>query len=192
MVKCVILACCLAFVCLTAMAASPTEQLQAQLQQLQSFQAKFTQTLRDAQGVERDHSAGRVWLQRPGKFRWHTSTPTEQIIVANGDQLWIYDVDLAQVIKQPIDKQSRSNPASLLSQASKTLASQYDIKKTVAASRVCARATISRISLTPANTAEIVSKCPPAASANKRAKVVLPVPGGPHRIIECKCPCTTA
>ena len=37
-------------------------------------------------------------------------------------------------------------------------------------------------SATPENTAEICSKCSSVASANSRATVVLPVPGGPQKI----------
>ena len=49
-----------------------------------------------------------------------------------------------------------------------------------------------RISLTPESTAENGTKRAPATSASRRASVVLPVPGGPHRIIECSAPCSSA
>ena len=52
----------------------------------------------------------------------------------------------------------------------------------------CARSTASRISLTPPSTAEMAMNCASNASAIRRASVVLPVPGGPHRIIECSRP----
>ena len=51
-----------------------------------------------------------------------------------------------------------------------------------------ARATASRMSLTPASTAEIAMNSALNASAMRRASVVLPTPGGPHRIIECGLP----
>ena len=55
-----------------------------------------------------------------------------------------------------------------------------------------ARATASRISLTPARTAEIATNSASKASAISRASVVLPMPGGPHRIIECGLPASKA
>src|SRR5690242_8931274 len=55
-----------------------------------------------------------------------------------------------------------------------------------------ARATASRMSLTPASTAEIATKSALNASAIRRASVVLPTPGGPHRIIECGLPAANA
>lgn len=47
-----------------------------------------------------------------------------------------------------------------------------------------ARSTASRIAFTPANTAEIWMKSALKWCAIRRARVVLPTPGGPHRIIE--------
>src|SRR5689334_19489420 len=55
-----------------------------------------------------------------------------------------------------------------------------------------ARDTASRMSLTPASTAEIATKSAWNASAISRASVVLPTPGGPHRIIECGLPAANA
>src|SRR5499427_1724039 len=60
------------------------------------------------------------------------------------------------------------------------------------ASAALACATASRISLTPASTAEIAMKSAWNASAIKRARVVLPEPGGPQRIIECGLPAAKA
>src|SRR5262245_50821308 len=56
----------------------------------------------------------------------------------------------------------------------------------------CARSTASRMSFTPPSTAEIATKSRPKASAISRASVVLPTPGGPHRIIECGRPDSNA
>ncbi len=52
----------------------------------------------------------------------------------------------------------------------------------------CARSTASRMSLTPPSTADMAMNCASNASAIRRASVVLPTPGGPHRIIECSRP----
>src|SRR5699024_10165973 len=55
-----------------------------------------------------------------------------------------------------------------------------------------ASSTASRISLTPDNTADRVIKCASLTCASKRAKVVLPTPGGPHKIIEWNARCSKA
>src|SRR6266446_807964 len=55
-----------------------------------------------------------------------------------------------------------------------------------------ASATTWRISLTPASTAEKGTKRAPATWAMRKASVVLPVPGGPQRIMEWSCPSSSA
>ena len=56
----------------------------------------------------------------------------------------------------------------------------------------CACATASRMSLMPACTADSAMKRASERSAISRASVVLPVPGGPHRINECGWPAAIA
>ncbi|CFV94374.1 Uncharacterised protein [Bordetella pertussis] len=48
--------------------------------------------------------------------------------------------------------------------------------------------TASRMSLTPPSTAEMAMNCASKPSAIRRARVVLPTPGGPQKIIECGRP----
>ena len=58
--------------------------------------------------------------------------------------------------------------------------------------RCCARSITSRTSARPAFTAEASSNAAWAFTASRRASVVLPVPGGPYRIIECGLPSSIA
>src|SRR3569623_1133834 len=59
--------------------------------------------------------------------------------------------------------------------------------------RTClASSTAARTSFTPASTAEMLKNCACTRRAMSRASVVLPVPGGPHRIIEWMRPCSIA
>ncbi len=60
-------------------------------------------------------AAGRLYLQHPGKFRWDYVKPSEQVIVADGKQIWFYDKDLAQANVRDMDTSLASTPASLLS-----------------------------------------------------------------------------
>ena len=55
-----------------------------------------------------------------------------------------------------------------------------------------ASATFSRMSLTPASTAETLMKAASVCAAIIRASVVLPVPGGPQKTIECSRSCVSA
>ena len=78
------------------------------LAKTQTFEANFAQTLRTHEGEVLQQTEGKFFLDRPGKFRWNYKTPYEQVIVSDGERIWIYDVDLEQVTVQ---KQIDSLPA---------------------------------------------------------------------------------
>lgn len=82
---------------------------------LETFQASFEQTVVDSNGEQVQHSEGKVWIQKPGRFRWDYQTPYRQLIVADGNRLWTYDEDLQQATVKPVDDALSSTPAMLLS-----------------------------------------------------------------------------
>jgi outer membrane lipoprotein carrier protein len=82
---------------------------------LNTFQSSFTQTVTDSNGERLQDAQGRVWMQRPGRFRWDYETPYRQLIVADGEHLWTYDEDLEQATVEPVDDALSSTPAMLLS-----------------------------------------------------------------------------
>jgi outer membrane lipoprotein carrier protein len=78
------------------------------LNKTQTIEADFAQVLRTYDGEVLQETEGQFYLSRPGKFRWNYKSPYEQIIVSDGERIWIYDVELQQVTVQ---KQSASLPA---------------------------------------------------------------------------------
>lgn len=82
--------------------------------EVQSLSARFEQSLIDANGDVLDTSSGRVDIRRPGRFRWAYAEPYEQLLVADGLNVWSYDVDLAQVTVKPQAEVLRNTPALLL------------------------------------------------------------------------------
>ncbi len=82
---------------------------------LESIEADFVQTVVDSAGEQIQDSKGRVWIERPGRFRWDYQTPFHQLIVADGKQLWTYDEDLEQATVKELDAALSSTPAMLLS-----------------------------------------------------------------------------
>lgn len=90
-------------------------RLKSFLSEVKSLKADFTQTVLDAQLNTDELSSGTFVLQRPGKFRWNYTEPYEQVIVADGRNLWIYDKTLEQVTVKPQDRSLASSPAMLLS-----------------------------------------------------------------------------
>jgi len=97
--------------------AGPIEKLRAFIEQTRSARAIFTQTVVDSSGQVSQQSSGTVQFQRPGRFRWTYSKPYEQVIVGDGEKLWIYDKDLNQVTQRKLDKALGSSPAALLAGA---------------------------------------------------------------------------
>lgn len=75
----------------------------------------FSQEVLDSQQNVIQRSSGDMWLSRPGKFRWNYLTPYKQVIVADGERVWLYDVDLEQVTVRKIDNVIGNAPALLLS-----------------------------------------------------------------------------
>lgn len=79
-----------------------------------TLSSRFEQTLLDADGSVLDRSAGTLEIQRPGRFRWAIEDPYEQWLIADGLNVWSYDVDLAQVVVKPQSEALASTPALLL------------------------------------------------------------------------------
>ena len=71
-------------------------------------------------------AAGKLYLQKPGKFRWDYSEPSEQLILADGKQIWFYDKDLQQANVRDMDASLANTPAVLLSGGG-SLSSQFDV-----------------------------------------------------------------
>ena len=116
------------FLCHTILAdtLSSADQLTRLLDQFTTLQAQFTQTTTDLNQNVLQMSRGNVMLERPGRFRWDTLQPSHQIVITNGNVLWIYDVDLKQATKQSIENMPM-NPAKLLSGHVATLLKQFSI-----------------------------------------------------------------
>ena len=95
--------------------ASPATDVEKYLSGLASWTADFEQTIDDGHGHVMRSAAGRLYLQRPGRFRWDYSQPSEQLVLADGKQIWFYDKDLAQANVRDMDTSLASTPASLLS-----------------------------------------------------------------------------
>lgn len=74
------------------------------LHDVRTMSARFEQSLIDADDGVVEESGGVLEIQRPGRFRWVYDRPYEQIMVADGLNVWSYDVDLAQVtVKAQLD-----------------------------------------------------------------------------------------
>ena len=84
--------------------------------QINTMQSAFTQQVIDDKGALRQSSSGNVYLSRPGKFRWEYAAPDKHEIVADGKNVWIYDVELDQVTVKPMTQALSAAPIGMLTQ----------------------------------------------------------------------------
>ncbi len=93
-----------------------------------SARAEFQQTVLDAQGHTVQQARGTMEFQRPGRFRWTYAKPYEQLIVGDGEKLWIYDRDLKQVTVRSLGEALGATPAALLA-GSNDLGASFHLKE---------------------------------------------------------------
>ena len=92
-----------------------SEKLTVFVKTVVTFKADFEQTITDSKGRILEQAQGQFMLERPGRFRWDYQQPYPQHIIADGEHIWFYDVDLEQVTVKSQKEALTSTPASLLS-----------------------------------------------------------------------------
>ena len=99
---------------------------------VKTMQADFTQTVK-TQGASTSAppTTGQMALARPGRFRWHIRQPLAQLIIANGQRLWIYDEDLEQVTIRSLAHAAGLTPAFLLSANTLNLTKDFQVQSVV-------------------------------------------------------------
>ncbi|HET7396042.1 MAG TPA: outer membrane lipoprotein chaperone LolA [Gammaproteobacteria bacterium] len=90
-------------------------QLQHFLSQVHGLKADFAQVVMDPNLRKVKQSEGTLLIKRPNRFRWDYAAPNKEIIVADGERVWMYDVELQQVTVKPLDGTLAASPAVLLS-----------------------------------------------------------------------------
>ena len=89
--------------------------LQRFYSEIKSYSASFEQVVVDENLKLLEASSGEFSIERPGKFRWHYTSPSEQLIIGDGTQVWIYDVELEQITHRQSEAAVSQTPAMLLS-----------------------------------------------------------------------------
>ena len=85
---------------------------------LNSVTATFSQAVTDANGHRGDESRGTLALEAPRQFRWETTAPYQQTIVADGARVWIYEPDLQQVSVRNQGSEEAHSPLTVLTDLS--------------------------------------------------------------------------
>ncbi len=106
--------------------ADAVDSLRDFVREVKTGQAKFTQTVTSADGARTKTSSGSFEFQRPNRFRFAYAKPFEQLIVADGQKVWIFDADLNQASSRKLSQALGSTPAALL--AGGALESEFELK----------------------------------------------------------------
>lgn len=94
--------------------ADAVDTLREFVRDVKTGRADFTQVVTSADGARKKTSSGQFEFQRPNRFRFAYTKPFEQLIVADGSKVWIYDADLNQASSRRVAQALGSTPAALL------------------------------------------------------------------------------
>ena len=94
--------------------ADAVDTLREFVRDVKSGQASFTQTVVSTDGARKKTSSGQFEFARPNRFRFTYTKPFEQLIVADGQKVWIFDTDLNQASSRAIGQALGATPAALL------------------------------------------------------------------------------
>jgi len=104
-----------------------TDQLLARLAQISAMQGAFQQRQFDGDGEILIESSGHFKLLRPFYFSWEISSPDRQLIVANAEYLWHYDIDLQTATRRPVVGSIEASPLQILGGDESVLREQYAV-----------------------------------------------------------------
>ena len=106
-----------------------TGELLARLERISQMQRKFTQRQYGDGDKVLAESTGRFRLLRPVYFSWEIQAPDRQLIVANADYLWHYDMDLQTATRRPVVGNIEASPLQVLGGDASALRDQYDVEQ---------------------------------------------------------------
>ena len=105
--------------------ADAVEALKDFIRDVKTGRAQFTQTVTSPDGIKKKTSSGSFEFARPNRFRFAYAKPFEQLIVADGVKVWIYDADLNQASSRKFTAALGATPAALL--AGGSLDTDFDL-----------------------------------------------------------------
>lgn len=103
--------------------------LERRLQRMASFQANFEQRVANQFGETLQTTTGRIHLKRPGRLRWEVAAPYPQLVLADGQSLWVHDPDLAQVTVRLLAEAVAGTPAAFLTGMADDLGDAFSVAR---------------------------------------------------------------
>lgn len=111
------------------------QHLQQRLQAMKTYSASFEQKIVGKKRIL-SQSHGAMALQRPGKFIWNTISPMKQRVVADGQKIWIYDVELEQVTVKNQEQGMGGTPGLFLSGSTANVLADFKINEIIKGSQI--------------------------------------------------------
>lgn len=105
---------CLALLVTPLAQADSLDRLRNFLEGTKTLRADFSQTVMAKSGRKPQLSSGSMAVSRPHKFRWQIEKPYPQLIVGDGEKVWLYDPELKQVTVRKQGAALAGSPAALL------------------------------------------------------------------------------
>jgi outer membrane lipoprotein carrier protein len=112
----------------TAQSGPARAQLERFTDGLESLHARFDQQVINADGLVEEQSSGQLWIANPNRFRWEYGGDFPELVVADGEKVWLYDEMLEQVTIRQQSSLTADSPLSLLTDLSQ-LDIQFDVRE---------------------------------------------------------------
>jgi outer membrane lipoprotein carrier protein len=113
----------------SAYAQTDSELLQQKLSKFTSIQSNFAQQVINPEGEVIQNSWGQLTIARPGNFHWEVTKPDEELIVSNGQNMWLYSPFIEQVTIMKFSDAIAGTPFALLSGANAEEWANFNVKK---------------------------------------------------------------
>ena len=110
-------------------AQTDSELLQKKLAKFTNIQADFAQQVIDIEGQVIQQSWGQLTISRPGNFHWQVTKPEPELIVSNGQNMWLFSPFIEQVTIMNFSDAIAGTPFALLSGADASQWLNFNVKK---------------------------------------------------------------
>ena len=131
--------------------AGARDDLNAFTKGLKGLDGGFSQSVYDSKGKLKETTSGRVALSAPRLFRWEYIKPYPQVVIADGNTVWVYDPDLKQATRRAQGVEEQNSPLAILIDPSR-LDREFVVKEDPASGG------LAWLSLAPRNNAEAAFK----------------------------------
>jgi outer membrane lipoprotein carrier protein len=112
----------------TAQSGPARVQLERFTNGLESLHARFDQQVINADGLVEEKSSGQLWIAHPNRFRWEYGGDFPELVVADGEKVWLYDEMLEQVTIRQQSSLTSDSPLTLLTDINQ-LDVQFDVRE---------------------------------------------------------------